>query len=482
MLDARAHRLLLKLQSFPFDEPGASRPFSARLREENGWSEDLASRAIDEYRRFLVLAAFAGHRVSPSHIVDEVWHLHLLYTRSYWDELCGKVLGFSLHHEPSRGGTDSAALAADYMRTLSSYERLFNEAPPRDLWPSPNTAFSHHPKATSPKLSTFFGVAAVATPFSLPMVADVPGPLSMTGPAFLLLYLFAAPASALLAVAMRRTLCDAQSHEFALSLPFGSADIAYLRGGPTHAVDVTLVDLIVQRRLRFAAATNRIEPDSSDAPLEEAGYRVEARIAKPSPFEDAMLKRVGSGVALAKLRNDAAEDAKSFVGAHLVTKGLVHDEHRARPMFWLPMATALVFPVIGVLRIVMGVLHDRPVELLVVLSIVWGVVLYAFFRDALFTRPHLTNHGAERLRTLEMQHQAFIREAPHKDLPIATALFGVGVLPGGQLMDLGIALRRMGSSVRPISNGDDGTNADGGAAGSCGGADGGDGGGGCGGD
>lgn len=112
MLDAWAQSLPARRQSFPFDEPGVSRPFSARLREENGWNEGFTRRAIDEYRRFLVLAALAGHRVSPSPMVDKVWHLHLLYTRSYWNELCGKVLGFPLHHEPSRGRADNAALAA----------------------------------------------------------------------------------------------------------------------------------------------------------------------------------------------------------------------------------------------------------------------------------------------------------------------------------------------------------------------------------
>jgi hypothetical protein len=173
MMDARAQSLLVKLQSFPLDEPGASRPFSARLREENGWNEGFTCRAVDEYRRFLVLAAVAGHRVSPSPMVDEVWHLHLLYTRSYWDELCGKVLGFPLHHEPSRGRTDGTALAADYVRTLSSYERLFSEAPPPDLWPSPNTRPQRYRKPTSQTLPAFFGFAAIATPFSLPMAADL---------------------------------------------------------------------------------------------------------------------------------------------------------------------------------------------------------------------------------------------------------------------------------------------------------------------
>jgi hypothetical protein len=33
------------------------------------------------------------HIVTPSEQVDQVWHLHLTYTRSYWDEFCPNVLG-----------------------------------------------------------------------------------------------------------------------------------------------------------------------------------------------------------------------------------------------------------------------------------------------------------------------------------------------------------------------------------------------------
>ena len=83
--------------------------FEPRLRRENGWSASFARRAIEEYRKFLVLAATARHPVSPSDVVDQVWHLHLLYTRSYWDELCANVLPRPLHHAPSTGAASEVA-------------------------------------------------------------------------------------------------------------------------------------------------------------------------------------------------------------------------------------------------------------------------------------------------------------------------------------------------------------------------------------
>lgn len=127
--------LFERLQSFAFDEPSAATPFTARLASANGWTVARARRVLDEYRRFLWLAMRAGHKVSPSPAVDAAWHEHLCHTRSYWDDLCGRVLGRPLHHEPSRGGAEEAAKhAAMYAQTLASYRRWFGE-PPADVWP-----------------------------------------------------------------------------------------------------------------------------------------------------------------------------------------------------------------------------------------------------------------------------------------------------------------------------------------------------------
>lgn len=58
--------------------------FVGRLARDNGWKPGYAERVYREYLRFVFLAATAGHPVTPSVDVDEVWHLHLCYTRSYW--------------------------------------------------------------------------------------------------------------------------------------------------------------------------------------------------------------------------------------------------------------------------------------------------------------------------------------------------------------------------------------------------------------
>src|ERR1051325_1962858 len=75
-----------QIEGFSLDEPGVALPFSRRLARENRWSEVHARRAIREYKRFMFLGCVAEHPVSPSEDVDQVWHLHLVYTKSYWKD------------------------------------------------------------------------------------------------------------------------------------------------------------------------------------------------------------------------------------------------------------------------------------------------------------------------------------------------------------------------------------------------------------
>lgn len=124
------------LNDLAIDDPSASFTFTDRLARDNGWSPSYASQVVSEYRKFIFLGQVAGHPVTPSDQVDQAWHLHLTYTRSYWDDLCGEVLGRALHHGPARGGpVEGAQLGDSYRRTLASYRRWFGIEPPTSVWP-----------------------------------------------------------------------------------------------------------------------------------------------------------------------------------------------------------------------------------------------------------------------------------------------------------------------------------------------------------
>lgn len=51
--DYRDDPLYVRLQSFEFDTPGISFPFSARLARDCMWTLQHAERVCEEYRRFL---------------------------------------------------------------------------------------------------------------------------------------------------------------------------------------------------------------------------------------------------------------------------------------------------------------------------------------------------------------------------------------------------------------------------------------------
>lgn len=119
----------------------AALDFEARLGKEQGWNAAFTRAVMEEYRRFLYLAATAEGAVTPSKLVDIVWHLHLTYTRHYWEELCGRILPRPLHHEPSGGGADEEAhFAAQYRDTLRRYRTAFGVDAPAEIWPDPDDA------------------------------------------------------------------------------------------------------------------------------------------------------------------------------------------------------------------------------------------------------------------------------------------------------------------------------------------------------
>jgi hypothetical protein len=148
MTTCMSHRnrelLQSRLEEFRFDSGQSRFGFADRLARENGWTEIKAEKTIREYKRFLGLAMTAGHPVTPSEDVDQVWHLHLTYTESYWNALCRDLLGSPLHHHPTQGGSDERAKFHDwYARTLESYVTAYGESPPQDVWPGPHERFRH---------------------------------------------------------------------------------------------------------------------------------------------------------------------------------------------------------------------------------------------------------------------------------------------------------------------------------------------------
>lgn len=90
-----------------------------------------------EYMKFLVLKCKYDDYdtpfiLSPSGVIDQIWHTHILKTKNYSD-MCFKAFGKFFHHDP-----DSIHYKKEerYERTLNAYRDVFREDPPRHIWHS----------------------------------------------------------------------------------------------------------------------------------------------------------------------------------------------------------------------------------------------------------------------------------------------------------------------------------------------------------
>lgn len=132
-----------RIAQFQFDEENVHFSFSDRLARENNWSVKFAKTVIEEYKKFIFLCCISPTSVTPSDQVDQVWHLHLTYTKSYWKDFCQNTLRREIHHNPTKGGKQEGEKFDDfYTQTKDTYRRIFNVEPPLSIWPDNQNRFS----------------------------------------------------------------------------------------------------------------------------------------------------------------------------------------------------------------------------------------------------------------------------------------------------------------------------------------------------
>lgn len=117
------------IRRFSFDETIEEYGFETRLAYENKWTHYVTKQAIEEYKKFMFLASISNQMVSPSEIVDIVWHQHLLFSKSY--EKLSQILGKKIEHIPSTHNPHNHSvfkLAKEHTTTL--YENYFGKQNP----------------------------------------------------------------------------------------------------------------------------------------------------------------------------------------------------------------------------------------------------------------------------------------------------------------------------------------------------------------
>lgn len=117
---------------FDPDNPVSEYGFTTRLAAENSWTKNFTDTAILEYKKFMYLAATSDTMVSPSEIVDIVWHQHLIFTQSYHD-FC-YLLEKQVQHIPStHNRKEYEKFKQARERTAASYRETFGTQP-KEIW------------------------------------------------------------------------------------------------------------------------------------------------------------------------------------------------------------------------------------------------------------------------------------------------------------------------------------------------------------
>lgn len=500
-MEERAAALWGRIADFEFDEPGTAFTLEHRLARENGWSLAFARRVLHEYRRFLLLSAVAGHPISPSDPVDQAWHLHLTYTRSYWQRLCHETLGFPLHHEPTRGGPGESSKFKDwYARTLASYQRIFGERPPPDLWPPPTpargTPITHaprhrrvdlvrhwlipRPRLAWPTSRAWKSIAAILLGTSAVGCGTLfrVFPFNLPGPSFLPLFVVFAAVVFGLAGLLRWKLRGPVS---APGLFQESADpylLAYLAGGHARAVQAAIVSLAARQSLRVDGRGGLLAgstPPAGTHPLEKAVFATLSPREHQTPRSITLATRGLGGI----LQDD------------LECRGWWLTDAEARPARAWPLLLALVVPAVAFLRSFQGISRGYASEFIVILGVLSLVLALALFArrpgrtragSAILSQQRLAHAEYRRTRTRAAALDAAGDGAPSVLLPLAVGLFGSSVLAGTELDPLRKTLRPGDASPSGCSTssgcggGGDGGGGGGGGGSGCGGCGGGGGG------
>lgn len=444
-------KLLARIEAFDLESPKAKLTFSHRLSRENGWKHDYTRRVVDEYKRFAFLAMVAEHPVTPSDPVDQAWHLHMIYTESYWKEFCGEVLQKPLHHGPTKGGAQEGAKHFDwYMRTLESYRKWFKEEPPEDIWPRPDERFTDAAYFTRintrhswviPKpafwktaervwreqrwiaLCPFAWRLAWATCLTLLFVGCV-GSIDVfnySGPEFLEFY-FCFAVLWIMAVALWRHVrrLPARSAQDS-DLPSTPYEIACLAGGSQRVVETAFAELLRTGALEVQA--NGTIRASATIPTDQELHPVEARLRATLGTTNGE-----SFSAVQRRLNTIAEP----IIEELSDRGLMLSYQTANSLRRKTLAVACLAPAVGAVKIMVGISRDKPVGILVVLTLIATMMIIGIFSR----RPLRSRLGDSAFQLLRKRYADLRREsaldgalAGHNGtLATAVGLFGFSML------------------------------------------------------
>jgi uncharacterized protein (TIGR04222 family) len=407
-----------RIQQHAFERDDGSLDFLGKLMREQGWSRTKARAAIEEYRKFCFLAVCAGHAVTPSEEVDQVWHLHLTYTVDYWNRFCPQVLGMALHHEGADGKLATRTQHRNgYAETLASYQRRFG-VPPEEFWPASAVRFAPAsnyrwvdrrthwviPRLRLPQWRREFSalLALIVAPPALALGMD---PFEWSGPEFLVMYIVLLILAFVGARMWRGRLADNGSEGSALGLD--SQQIAYLSGGEKRAIDAGVAEMMADDALRWENSKFI------------RGSRSPSTTALRNLLQVLMERQDGTKKPKPDWPFEALRQALESRG--LVLSRVAEWRARLLPAFVMGVATAF-----GLMKVAVGIERGKPVGFLMVLCVFAVLGTIAFAK----ARVDRSRAGDKVLERLQSEHASTTRAPADNDLGLAVALIGTTALAG----------------------------------------------------
>jgi uncharacterized protein (TIGR04222 family) len=435
-MDSEQIELYQRIEAFSLDMPDTQLSLSKRLAKDNCWSLRYAQRVIEEYKKFTFLAVAAGHPVAPSDQVDQVWHLHLSYTRSYWQEFCPKVLQTPLHHEPSRGGlSEQLKLDEWYRRTLESYKQFFGQIPPIDIWPDPKDRFGRDlhfvrvntqqnwllPKpalSSLPKLQEkqavilwlLFTLASVVT--GCQIVSSIPNPLNFTGEEFLTFYFVLSIVVVFLASCLRYYLRLPDGNPIKQPVSLDPYEVAYLAKGEKRVVDTAIVNLVQKEYVTVQLDQRILNLNGS---VEELSHPVERAVVN-AIASDGCIDRVPSAVA----------QAIDTIRDRLRHLGLLVSQNQSSKAQTYPALLIVFLLELGMAKILVGISRGEPVGYFeLMMCIVIAIIGFCFWEFP----AHRSRYGERVLQYIRIRlHSRVVRHTDH-ELPLVFDLMSPAILP-----------------------------------------------------
>lgn len=371
------NKLWSKVSAFDLDNPPSEYGFSTRLSDENYWTNQFTEDAILEYKKFMYLAATSEFMVSPSEIIDTVWHQHLIFTQSYQD-FCD-ILGKQVQHVPStHNKADYIKFKQAKERTVKLYAEAFGEQP-EHIWLFDGIFDSLNLEKAQLKLRTFIIIGMLSficlvTPAYLllnPLYVYIDNPYFIIGLILLTILVFFT-LNLYNKIKLKSILSEFSSSSFIFHLqPF---ELIYLKTQKiANVINGTMNELIDQNIIKINP-DNTIELNKTNSTKNKYQLQITSILSDMGAAHyPAFLNTLITKPIFCNTKNSLDAFNKYF-----------NKSKKFGKIFYLNFAVLTTLILISFTRLVTGILRDKPIALVLIATIALVAITIMFLQ-------HLTN-------------------------------------------------------------------------------------------